>query len=388
MAADLVSHHGLTHEEAVRRARALAPRIRERALRCERERRVPRETIEEFVASGLHRIMTPGRWGGDEISHDCAADVILEISSACASTGWNCSWLLAHVWWFMAFPIEAQHDVYHAGPDVLLAASFGEFQGTATETDGGYRLSGHWRWASGVDHCTWIMLGARTTGGREEPHARIFLVPLSDYRVEDTWYNVGLRGTGSNDVFVDDAFVPEHRSVRLREIAECTAPGRQVVNGNIFRLPGRSRNHEIIAPALGAARGAFAYWTEWSRGHRSNADDRRFASDVHRQIGTGQIEADLEAVDLVMRQNLDRIRNGGPIDDETRNVIHASGARSFSRLCDATTALLRMGGASALYDANPIQRAWRDVHAIAAHRSLNVYTSAAERGRDLLGEHA
>jgi len=374
----------LTYEEAMRRTRALVPGIRERALRCERERRVPRETIDEFVAAGLHRIMTPKRWGGDEISHDLAADVILEIAAACANTGWNCSWLLAHVWWFTAFPLEAQHDVFGSGPDVLLAASFGEYQGTATEVDGGFRLSGRWKWASGVDHCTWIMLGARTSGEREAAHARILLVPLPDYRVEDTWYNVGLRGTGSNDVVVDDVFIPEHRSVRMREIADCTAPGRLAVNGNIYRLPGRSRNHEIIAPALGAARGALAFFVEWARAHRSNSDDRRFADDVHRQIGTAQVEADLDAVELVMRANLDRIRNGGPIDDATRALIHAGGVRSYQRLCEATTLLLRMGGASALFDSNPIQRAWRDVHAIAAHRSLNVYTSAAERGRELL----
>ena len=228
------------------------------------------------------------------------------------------------------------------------------------------------------------MLGATTTGGREKPHGRAFLVPLEDYKVEDTWFNVGLRGTGSNDVIVDDVFVPEYRSVRLQEIKDGTAPGRAVINGDIYRLPGRSRNHEIIAPALGAARGAFAHWLDWSRGRTSNRDGQRFTEDVHRQVGTAQVESDLDAVELVMRRNLDRIRNGGPIDEPTRALIHASGARSFQRICNATTLLLRMGGASALFDTNPIQRAWRDVHAIAAHGSLNVNSSAAERGRELL----
>jgi 3-hydroxy-9,10-secoandrosta-1,3,5(10)-triene-9,17-dione monooxygenase len=384
MAVEPATQSDLTHEEAVKRARRLAVRCRERALRCERERRVPRESIEEFVDAGLQRIFQPRRWGGYEISHDCAADVILEIAAACGNTGWNCSWLLAHIWWFMAFPLEAQHDVYGDGPDVCLAAAFGERQGTAVEVDGGFRLSGHWRWASGVDNCTWIMLGGRTSGGSEQPHARLFLVPLSECRIEDTWYNVGLRGTGSNDVLGEDLFVPEHRSVRYEEIQNCTAPGRLAVTGNIYRLPGKSRNHEIIAPALGAARGAFAHWIEWSNGRASYRTGEVFTKDVHRQIGTAQIEADLDAVELIMRKNLDRIRNGGPIDDPTRHVIHASGVHSFQKICDATTRLLRMGGASALFDSNPIQRAWRDVHAIAAHASLSVYTSAAERGRDLL----
>ena len=205
-----------------------------------------------------------------------------------------------------------------------------------------------------------------------------------DYRVEDTWYNVGLRGTGSNDVVVDDAFVPAYRSVKLKEISDGTAPGRQVITGDIYRLPGRARNHEIIAPALGAARGALAHWIEWSRGRTSNRDGKVFTSDVFRQAGTSQVESDLDAVELVMRANLDRIRHGGPIDESTRALIHASGARSFRRICDATTELLRMGGASALFDENPIQRAWRDVHSIGNHGSLNAWASAAHRGEILL----
>lgn len=376
----------LTHHEAVRRAREMVPRIRERALRADRERKIPRETIDEFVAAGLGRVMTPKMWGGYELSHDVACDVILAIAEGCGSTGWCCSWLLTHVWWFTAFPIEAQHDVYGDGPDVNLAASFAERQGKATRVPGGYRLSGRWKWTSGVDHCTWSMLGALAVGEGEEPYARIFLVPNTDYTIEDTWYNVGLRGTGSNDVIVNDIFVPEHRSVRAAEIKNCTAPGRSVINGPVYRLEGSTRNHELIAPALGAARGALKEWTTWSRNRFSHRTGASFTGDVHKQIGTAQVETDLDAVELMLRRNLDLIRAGGPIDHATISLIHYSGTRSIQWLCNASDVLLRLAGAAGLFDENPIQRAWRDVHAIAAHGSANVNQSGEARGRVLLGE--
>jgi len=375
----------MTHGEAVLRARAMIPQIRERALRCEHERKVPQETIDEFVAAGLGRIMTPKRWGGYEISHDAACDVILEIAEGCGSTGWCCSWLLTHVWWFAAFPLEAQFDVYGDGPDVNLAASFADRQGIATPVPGGYRLSGRWGWASGIDHCTWTMLGATVKGDAAEPYARLFVLPQIDYTVEDTWYNIGLRGTGSNDVIVDDVFVPEHRSVRVAEIRNCTAPGRAVNPGPMYRLEGSTRNHELIAPGLGAARGALKEWLTWSRDRVSYRTGASFRADHSRQLGTAQVETDLDAVELILRRNLDLIRNGGPISPETITLIHYSGARSIEWLCRAVDTLLGLSGASGLFDTNPIQRAWRDVHAIAAHASANPVQSGEARGRVLLG---
>ena len=208
----------LTHEEAVRRARAMTPRVRERALRAERERRIPIETIEEFVGEGLGRILTPQRWGGYEISHHAACDVIVEISAACASTGWCCSFLNIHVWWLATFPDEAQHDVWRDTPDVNLAAVISPQGNKAVTVDGGYRLNGRWTWASGVDHCHWTILTALADDGKETPTPRCFVLPRKDYAIKDTWFNVGMKGTGSNDVIVDDVFVPAHRSVALSDI--------------------------------------------------------------------------------------------------------------------------------------------------------------------------
>jgi 3-hydroxy-9,10-secoandrosta-1,3,5(10)-triene-9,17-dione monooxygenase len=376
----------VTHEEAVHRAQELAPRIRERALRAERERRVPIESIEEFVGAGLARILQPKRWGGYEISHDAACDVTLEISAACASTGWCCSFLNIHCWWLAAFSEEAQHDVWGNGPDVNIATSVSPHSGTATATvvDGGYRLSGRWPFSSGIDHCSWaIISGLPVIDGR--PEFRIFVVPRSEMVIDDTWFNMGMRGTGSKDILIDDTFVPAHRSIPFADLREGTAIGRTINNGPIYTLPMRARNHELIAVALGAARGAYRDWVAWSRERISGFSGESVAHKPDVQIELAHAEIDLDAAELLLRRNLGLIRNGGPIDDDTRSRITSSGGRSMQMICGAIDALMRISGSRGTAEDNPIQRAWRDVHTVATHVSLNPTASGELRGRTVLG---
>ena len=266
----------LTHGEAVRRARALAPAIAERALRAERERRVPLESIEEFVAAGLGRILQPQRWGGFEISHDAAFDVILEISAACGSTGWCTSLLNMHDWWLASFPDEAQHDVWRDGPDVNLAGAISPLNGKAAPADGGYRLSGHWGWASGIDHCSWVIATAMTPAQDGGHEARCFVIPAATCKVNDNWFNVGLRGTGSKELAVDDLFVPAHRSLAMADLREATSPGLAVNTGP--HLPRAARHAELRAGRAGArhcARGV----------HQLDRMDAHARRELHRRGG-------------------------------------------------------------------------------------------------------
>jgi 3-hydroxy-9,10-secoandrosta-1,3,5(10)-triene-9,17-dione monooxygenase len=377
----------LTHEEAVRRARALAPSIRARAMRAEKERRIPRETVEEFVGAGLARLLTPERWGGYEISHDAACDVVMAVSAACASTGWCCSFLNIHTWWLAQFPEEGQHDVWRDTPDVNLAAVIAPQGNKAIAVDGGYRIGGRWSWASGVDHCHWAILTAVANDNEtEKPYSRCFVIPRQDYAIEDTWFNVGMKGTGSNDVIVDDVFVPAHRSVALSDIHEGTTPGAKVNTGPIYGIPSASRKYELVAPALGAARGAFAEWLDWSCGRTVSATGQAVAESAHIHIHVAEAETDLDAAALIQQRNLDLIRNGPPIDMLTRAHILSSSAQSMKLVCRAMDVLFHSSGSSGMRDESPIQRAWRDVHTIASHISLNPDSGGMIRGRLLIAE--
>lgn len=373
----------LTHEEAVRRARALAPAIHARVERCERERRVPLESVEEFVGAGLGRLLQPKRWGGYEVSHDAAFDVTVEIAAACGSTGWCLGFLNIHDWWLSAFPDEAQHDVWRDGPDVNTCTVIGPLSGTARSVDGGWRLKGQWSYASGVDYCIWAIVSAMTVA--PTPEIMLFLVPAADYTVKDTWFNVGLRGSGSKDVIIDDAFVPAHRTLAFSDLRDATSPGARVNPGPIYQVPLVARLYALIAPALGIARGAFTEWIDWTRGRTASLTGQDIAASPQVQIGLAQAETEIDTAAFLLRRNLDFIRDGRPIDLATRALSTAGYAQAGVILCRAIDTLFRLSGSRGTFDANPIQRAWRDIHTITSHVGLNPESAGQLRGRALLG---
>jgi 3-hydroxy-9,10-secoandrosta-1,3,5(10)-triene-9,17-dione monooxygenase len=375
----------LTHEDAVTRARALAPAIAARTHRAETARRIPPESIEEFVGAGLARILQPRRWGGHEISHEAAFDVTLAIAAACGSTGWCTSLLNMHDWWLSAFPEEAQHDVWRDTPDVNLAAVISPLGGKATPVDGGYRITGHWGWASGIDHCHWLIATAMTARGDGAPEARCFVVPAKDCAVEDTWFNVGLKGTGSKDIAIDDLFVPAHRSVTMADLREATAPGMRANPGPIYRVPLVARNYALAAPALGIARGAFALWLGWTRTRVASFTGEAIAAQAPVQTALSEVESQLDAAEFLMRRNLDFIRDGKPIDLAARALCAQANAFAVQTICQAMHTLFRLSGSRGMFEKSPIQRAWRDVHTLASHVSLNPQAAGQLRGRALLG---
>lgn len=374
-----------THEDVVRRARALAPTLREHAQQVETDRRIADRTIEAIVGAGLARILQPRKWGGYEISHDAAFDVAVELASACGSTGWCASLLNIHSWWLAAFPEEAQHDVWGDTPDRNLAAMVYP-TGKAAQVDGGYRLSGRWSFVSGVDYSDWAIVAAMVFGAQGPPQARQFLIPRKDYAIEDTWHNVGMRGTGSNDMVVGDVFVPAHRTLSMDEFREGSTPGAHVNTGPLYRgamictFP-----HALSAPALGVARGALAAWLEWTREKVATSTGEAVSEWPHVQMRIAQTELDLDAAEMLLRRNLDVIRQGGPSDPGLRTRSFAAYGHAVRSICKAVDTLFDMSGARGMRDEHTIQRAWRDVHAIGAHVGLNTDLSGQSRGRFLLG---
>ena len=383
--APAVASSGLSHAEAVERARALVPMLRERAQRAEYERRVPPELIEAIVGAGLARILQPRRFGGHEISHDAAFDVAAEIASGCGSTGWCASLLNIHDWWLAGFPEQAQHDVWGVSPDQRIAAMVYP-TGKATPADGGWRLGGRWSFVSGVDHSDWAIVAAMAFAPQGPPEARHFLIPRRDFAVLDTWHNVGMRGTGSNDLVVDDIFVPSHRTLAMDDFREGTTPRSRLHASPLYRGPMICTfPHALTAPALGVARGAFAAWLEWTRGKTATATGETVADWPHVQMRIAQTEAEMDAAEMLLRRNLDVIRNGGPDEAGLRSRSFSTYGQAVRMLSRAVDILFEMSGARGMRDENLIQRAWRDVHAIGAHVGLNTDLSGQSRGRYLLG---
>lgn len=377
----------MTREEAVARARACAPLIRERAAEAERLRRQPAETIADLSASGLTRLLTPRRWGGYELSFDAMVDAAIEIGKADGSAAWCYAFLATHPWILAHFPEEAQRDVWAGAPDARLATSFIP-AGQPTPIAGGYRLSGNWPWVSGIDHCGWAVLAGLVppAAESERPEPRLFLVPRSDYAIEDTWFVAGQRGTGSKNVVVADAFVPAHRTLRFEDFRDGHAPGATVNSGPLYNLPAIAAfPAALTAPLLGATRGAYETWRETSRTKVTMHSREQVAALSHQQIRLAETAAEIDAAELLLRRALDVLRPGGPLTLEQRVRNRRDYAYGATLCVRAVERLFLASGGGAHYDTHPLQRYWRDVHAMGAHALLNLDAAGENFGRLELG---
>src|SRR4051812_30891747 len=221
------------------RAKALLPQLRARASRTEELRRLPPETERDLHDAGLFRIVQPKRVGGSEFDYVALVDFAEAIALADASVAWNLANLSSHHWMLAMFEPSAQDLVWRQDPDALIASSFVFPAGRARRVDGGYLLHGRWPFSSGVDSSAWNMLAGIVASDDEADgiEYRIFLLPKRDYRIIDSWHASGLRGTGSNDVEVDETFVAEAMSLEVADMAGGPTPG-SVVNPNpLYALP-------------------------------------------------------------------------------------------------------------------------------------------------------
>ena len=205
----------LTHDEALSRARAMVPRLKERAPLADSLRRCPDESVRELIESGLMRLLQPRRVGGSELPWVALIDIGSELARGCGSTAWNWANYAVHHWMLAFWPVACQDEIWGADRDVLIASSMVFPAGKARRVAGGYRLSGRWPFSSGVDPSAWNMLGGIVRGEADTGEYRMFLLPLEDYTVIDNWHVMGLRGTGSKDVEAKDVFVPEDRTVAV-----------------------------------------------------------------------------------------------------------------------------------------------------------------------------
>ncbi|MGH6675885.1 MAG: acyl-CoA dehydrogenase family protein, partial [Xanthobacteraceae bacterium] len=293
-----------TAEELVARARALAPKLRERAVRAELDRNIPRESVDEFIAAGLIHTLQPKRWGGYEHDHEAAFDIAVELGkSTCGSSAWCLNYLADHACMLALFPQEAQHDVWSRDKAACIATSAAP-TGKVTAVSGGYRLDGRWSWCSGLRHSQWIMIGGLVfREGEDHPDMRLYLVPVSQVKQDDTWYCAGLRGSGSNTSVLDNVFVPEHRSVSFSTLRDACSPGSKVNTNPIYRTPFIAvHSYALLGPVLGLARGGYVDFTTWTRKRYLTYTQLSIAQHVPVQIGIAEIAAQIDAAELLARR--------------------------------------------------------------------------------------
>lgn len=370
--------------------RPLLPSIAGRTAETEDARCVPAATIAELTATGIFRMLQPKRYGGAEAHPVEFFEVIRELSGACGSTGWVTSVLGVHPWQIALFDEQAQDEVWADDPDALISSAYAPIGRLVAEGDG-YRLSGRWSFSSGCDHAQWALLGAMapSTPG-SKPDFVTLLVPRSDYEVIDVWDTVGLRGTGSNDIVVEDAFVPAHRLLRNVEHVRLSGPGQQVNTGPLYRIPfGAVFTSAITSPIVGVVAGCLDTYVAAMRNRtRDSLGGGRFAEDQFAQVALARAASEVDAAILQMERNLRELvshATDGTLPLELRLRARRDQVRATERTLHAVDLLFKTAGGQSLHRGNPIERAWRDAHAGSVHVANDVERALASYGRGLFG---
>ncbi|WP_092083074.1 acyl-CoA dehydrogenase family protein [Bradyrhizobium brasilense] len=376
----------------VARAKALVPALRERASRTEELRRLPPETERDLLDSGLFRILQPKRVGGSELDYVALVDCADALGQGDASVSWNFANLASHHWMLAMFAPEAQSAVWGEDPDALIASSFVFPAGRARKASGGYVLSGHWPFSSGVESCGWNMLASVVASDDEADGVeyRLFLLNRRDYSIDDTWNAAGLRGTGSNDVRVTDAFVPEHMTVAVSDLAGGATPG-SIVNPNaLYMLPVFSLFPYVLSGVgLGNAQACLDDYVEIAR-HRASTYNRAKIGDLQStQIKIAEASAKIDAARLIMRTNcveaLAEVRRGDIPSIAAKTKLRRDGAFAVNLCTEAVSLLFAAGGARSLFTSGALQRQFRDAHAVNSHLAFNFDAAGTNYGRVALG---
>jgi alkylation response protein AidB-like acyl-CoA dehydrogenase len=360
--------------DVLERVKKLEQEIRDRVDEIEQGRRVPRDLVDKLADAGAFGMLVPTEYGGAGASLWEYLAVFEELAAMDGSVGWVVMIgatgppLLSH------FPRPTFEDVYGTG------TGFGG--GTlapkgAAEVDGdGYRVTGQWPFASGCEHCDWLVVHSIVTeDGKPRitdrgPDLRLFLLPRADVEILDTWHVAGLRGTGSHDLKVDGVFVPPERVGKL-------FGGSPSIDSTLYRIPVLPQfSNALASVAVGIARGALTEAITLSTTKRPAFKPmHRVAEDPLARFELGRADTLLAAAMSLLRVNAERAWDHAernlPWTEVDQMRLRAGGWQATQLAKEVVEIAYAIGGGTALYESSPLQRRLRDVHAVTQHAGVS-----------------
>lgn len=372
-------------------ARDLVPVLRERSEETNRIGRLPDATIADMQEAGFFRIMQPARYGGLELDPDDFFDVQMILAEGCMSTSWVLGVVAIHNWQLALFDDRAQQDVWGEDDSTLISSSYMPV-GKVERVEGGYKLSGHWGFSSGSKHCKWAFLGAMVPpeNAGDAPDYRTMLVPIGDYNIVENWDVSGLEGTGSHDIVVTDAFVPEYRTHRSIDGFNCSSPGNAVNDSYIFRLPfGQIFVRAVSSSSIGALKGVVDSYVVVNKDRVGLNDGARIAKDPNAQMALAEAVVVIDECKTIMSRNFARMiaaaKGGEPLNIDERIKMRFDAAQVSRKCTDAINQMFISCGAQGIFRKHPLNRAWLDINAGRTHVANNPFKFGYNLGATMMG---
>lgn len=378
---DLIGKAGfsdVTYDEALHRASALVPLLREEAPKCEELRRLTPTVMNALRETGLLRYLQPKVWGGMELPFVAYFDVPEMLARGDISVGWVVANLASHhrnlVWW----GTRAQEEVWGENPDVGIASGIAYQQGRGVVATDGITLAGEWNFSSGSDHSDWSILACVLRDGDKIVDYVHCLVPQSQYEVMDDWDTLGMRATSSKTVRCKDVHVPAHRvlSMQLAKPGH-EWPGLKVHRNPHYRLPTSALGGHCIGGCMvGNARAALERAIELVKSRSTNYTGAKMRDFQTVQLRISAAGAKIDAAALLLRNDCleaqHRVERGDLPDTETRLRYKRNCALAVKLCVESVDTLFEMFGGNGIYDREPLQRMFRDMRAAAGHFSFSV----------------
>ncbi|MCP4908827.1 MAG: hypothetical protein GY910_27945 [bacterium] len=385
--------------ELITRARDMVPKLRERAAEVERESRLSDETMAELRAADLFRVLQPRAFGGLERNFGTMVEIAFELGRGCASTAWVYQNLTMHQLLIGFFPRKAQEDFWGQDPTRLISTAWAAKHSTARPVDGGYLVTGHWEFASGILNNEGVSVMAPVEGREIAPgiaERRFFLLEedRKDYEIERVWDVIGLRGTGSEDVFCKDVFVPEHRSLSTVKSNmhgdKVVLQGEAVHDSTFYRVPLWSWFPMTIPPALvGAAQGGLEHMIALLEG-RTDLFGHQLAEREGVKKRLAEASAKIDAARLLLRRDLQEMADLADRWEvpsvERRGVWRRDASYSAILAFEAVGTLFYRGGAHGIGVDDALARAYRDIGAGATHVSADFDVAGEIYGEAVQGQ--
>jgi 3-hydroxy-9,10-secoandrosta-1,3,5(10)-triene-9,17-dione monooxygenase len=375
-----------TIDEAVAIARELAPRLRERVSQAEDARRLPVDNVRDLLDSGLVGLEVPKRYGGAELNLDALIEVTAALAEGCSSTGWVYALWGAHMWLIGQYPRQVQDEIF--GDPNALISSVVNVEGTPEKVDGGFRWTGRGFFSSGVDHCTWLSASLNLQPGQWPGDIRWFMIPRAEIEIVDDWHTVGLKGTGSKTIVVNDVFIPDERVLGFKELSEGKGFGAGMYGSPVYLASfDFTYTLPLGGPAVGIARAMLHTYEERARARMGSGAMRLRGVDPASLTRLARASSDIDAAMALL---LDTARRVCYIPAAEASVLDRQMCRSYvayaAQLCRAASnSLFEASGGSAIYEDRDLQRLWRDSNVAGAHMGLNWDGASQAYGRALVG---
>jgi 3-hydroxy-9,10-secoandrosta-1,3,5(10)-triene-9,17-dione monooxygenase len=389
MKAEAVALSQPSQEELLGAARAMIPILREKALQAERDRTIAVETHRAFQRAGFYKLFLPVRYGGYEMPIRMLVEIAGELGRGCGSSAWIFTNLATQNWIIGMHQPQAQEEVWGRNPEALCASSFPTQGGSGCYVDGGIVLNGTWSFASGIDFVDWENLQVFIPKENGPPDHRFALVPKSDFTIKDDWFVVGLSGTASKSIVLEDVFVPDHRVLNTQLIGGGPSPGSAVNPGPLYKVPPFSVGTKVFSGvALGLARGAFDLIVD-EMSTRLSVGRVKMSELPTVQIRVAEAAAEIDAAEALLLKDCDDAMRIGAAGEKPPLPLRARWRlnNAFAgQLClRAIERLHPLIGARGLGQDSLFLLAWRDIHAAVSQITMAWDIQTVNAGRIQFG---